>query len=150
MTDVVSSDYDSEHWGTGGSYLLGDADISSDCQNINPRVMSLNLNATLIKADTAAEVWQRGEPFDLSQPAYQDFPLRGIFTVLLGGGSTTGVISTVGNAGPWVIDRLNAYAADPIKLDDTSSDGSNAKAKCSQATQWGSRLWEEWRGVGNA
>lgn len=150
VTDVVSTEYDSEHWGTGGSYLLGDADINSDYQNINPTVLSLKLNATLIKADTAAEVWQRGEPFDLSQPAYQDFPLRGIFTVLLGGGSTTGVISTVGNAGPWVTDRLNAYADDPIKFDDTSANGSNAKVKCSQSTQWWSRLWEEWRGTGNA
>ncbi|KAK1241187.1 hypothetical protein MKX08_001161 [Trichoderma sp. CBMAI-0020] len=152
VADAVSVDYDSEHWGTGGSYLLGDAGINSDYQNINPTVLSLELNATLIKPDTAAEVWQRGEPFDLSQPAYQDFPLRGIFTVLLGGGSTTGVISTVGNAGPWVTDRLSAYADDPIKFDDTSSDGSNTKAKCSQptGTQWWSRLWEEWRRTGNA
>lgn len=116
VTDVVSSDYDSEHWGTEGSYLLGDADISSDCQNIDSRVMSLKLNATLIKADTAAEVWQRGEPFDLSQPAYQDFPLRGIFTVLLGGGSTTGVISTVGNAGPWVIEQIERIRSRPDQV----------------------------------
>ncbi|UKZ66240.1 uncharacterized protein TrAtP1_007414 [Trichoderma atroviride] len=152
VADIVSSEYDSEHWGTGGSYLLGDVDINSDYQNINPTVLSLKLDSSLIKADTAAEVWRRGEPFDLSQPAYQDFPLRGIFTVLLGGGSTTGVISTVGNAGPWVTDRLSAYADDPIKFDDTSSDGSNTKAKCRQSTgtQWWSRLWEEWRRTGNA
>jgi hypothetical protein len=147
VTDVVATEYDSEHWGTGGSYLLGDANINSDYHNINSKVLSLKLNATLIKADTAADVWQRGEPFDLSQPAYQDFPLRGIFTVLLGGGSTTGVISTLGNAGPWVTDRLKAYADDPIKFDDTCSAGSNAKAK---PTQWWSKVWEEWRGTGNA
>ncbi|KAL6904062.1 hypothetical protein GGI43DRAFT_421544 [Trichoderma evansii] len=90
VTDAVSSDY-----------LLGDADVNSDYHNINPTVLSLQLNATLIKANTAAE------------PAYLDFPLRGIFAVLLGGGSTTGVISTVGNAGPWVINRLSAYADNP-------------------------------------
>lgn len=148
VTDAVSSDYDSQHWGTGGSYLLGDADINSDYHNINPTVLSLKLNASLIKAKTAAEVWQRGEPFDLSQPAYLDFPLRGIFAVLLGGGSTTGVISTVGNAGPWVINRLSAYADNPISFDDTSSDSANAKA--SKSTYWWSRLWEEWRGTMNA
>ncbi|KAL7924487.1 hypothetical protein ACQKWADRAFT_331419 [Trichoderma austrokoningii] len=122
VRDDVSRDYDYQHWGTGGSYLFGDAEINSDYRNIHPTVLSLRLNPTLIKAHTAAEVWRRGEPFDLSQPAYEDFPLRGIFTVLLGGGSTTGVISTVGRAGPWVADRLNAYAEDPIKFDDTSSD----------------------------
>ncbi|PTB39234.1 uncharacterized protein TrAFT101_007977 [Trichoderma asperellum] len=151
VTDTVSSDYDSQHWGTGGSYLLGDADINSDYHNINPTVLLLELNPTLIKAKTAAEVWQRGEPFDLSQPAYLDFPLRGIFAVLLGGGSTTGVISTVGNAGPWVTDRLNAYAHNPIGFDDTSSDAS--KAKASQSTRivgWWSKLWKEWRGAENA
>ncbi|KAM0522578.1 hypothetical protein ACHAPE_002170 [Trichoderma viride] len=150
VTDVVATEYDSEHWGTGGSYLLGDADINSDYHNINSKVLSLKLNATLIKAGTAAEVWQRGEPFDLSQPAYQDFPLRGIFTVLLGGGSTTGVISTVGNAGPWVTDRLKAYADDPIKFDGACSAGSDIKADRGQSAQWWSRLWEEWRGTGNA
>jgi hypothetical protein len=147
VTDAVSSDYDSQHWGTGGSYLLGDADINSDYNNINPTVLALQLNATLIKADTAAEVWQRGVPFDLTQPAYQDFPLRGIFAVLLGGGSTTGVISTVGNAGPWVTDRLSAYAEDPIKFDDTSS--VDSKTKASQSTYWWTRLWEGWRGTVN-
>ncbi|KAH8123742.1 hypothetical protein FP744_10005729 [Trichoderma asperellum] len=151
VTDAVSTDYDSQHWGTGGSYLLGDAAINSDYHNINPTVLSLKLNPTLIQAETAAEVWQRGEPFDLSQPAYLDFPLRGIFTVLLGGGSTTGVISTVGNAGPWVTDRLNAYAHNPIGFDDTSSDAS--KAKASQSTRivgWWSKLWKELRGTENA
>ncbi|KAM0265157.1 hypothetical protein ACHAQJ_000310 [Trichoderma viride] len=128
LTDAVASNYDPQHWGTGGSYLLGDDGINSDYHNINPSVLSLELNASLIQAKTAADVWKRGVPFDLSEPAYLDFPLRGIFAVLLGGGSTTGVISTVGNAGPWVTSRLSAYRDHPIKLDDNSSKAINGKA----------------------
>lgn len=126
VMDAVASDFDAQHWGTGGSYLLGDADVGSDIDNINPTVLDLQLNATLIKAKTAREVWQRGEPFDLTQPAYRDFPLRGIFTVLLGGGSTTGIISTVGNAGEWVAGRLRAYADNPIPLDEYPVDASGS------------------------
>ncbi|KID84250.1 hypothetical protein MGU_08553 [Metarhizium guizhouense ARSEF 977] len=126
VMDAVASDFDAQHWGTGGSYLLGDADVGSDIDNINPTVLDLELNDRLIKAKTAGEVWQRGESFDLTQPAYQDFPLRGIFTVLLGGGSTTGIISTVGNAGEWVAGRLRAYADNPIPLDEYPLDASGS------------------------
>lgn len=126
VVDAVASDFDAQHWGTGGSYLLGDADVGSEIDNINPTVLDLELNATLIKAKTAREVWQRGEPFDLTQPAYRDFPVRGIFSVLLGGGSTTGIISTVGNAGEWVAGRLRAYADNPIPLDEYPVDASGS------------------------
>ncbi len=47
--------------------------------------------------ETAEDMFKRSEPFDVSAPAYGDFPYRGIFTVLLGGGATTGLISTVGD-----------------------------------------------------
>ena len=40
--------------------------------------------------------------------------------VLLGGGSTTGIISTVGNAGPWVTGKLSAYRDDPIPLENAN------------------------------
>ncbi|KAG8406658.1 hypothetical protein J3458_020997 [Metarhizium acridum] len=126
VADAVASDFDPQHWGTGGSYLLSDADVGSDINNINTTVLDLELNASLIQAKTAREVWQRGEPFDLSQPAYLDFPVRGIFAVLLGGGSTTGIISTVGNAGSWVTGRLSAYADNRIPLDKFPLDASGS------------------------
>ncbi len=61
-------------------------------------------------------MFQRSEPFDISQPRYGDFPLRGIFTVLLGGGATTGLITDVGNPESWVRNKVNAYYNNPVQL----------------------------------
>ncbi|MCC8422463.1 hypothetical protein [Photorhabdus thracensis] len=68
---------------------------------------------------TSRALYERAVPFDLSQPAYLGFALRGIFAVLLGGGSTTGIVSTVGNPDSWVRDKLNAYRDDPVTFNDT-------------------------------
>ncbi len=56
----------------------------------------------------------RDTPFDISEPSYGDFPLRGIFSVLLGGGSTTGIVSSVGDPSPWVRDKFSADMSSPI------------------------------------
>lgn len=62
----------------------------------------------------AEAMFTRSEPFDVSVPAYGDFPYRGIFTMLLGGGATTGIISTVGDDTSFVRDKLNEYMNSPI------------------------------------
>jgi len=104
-----------QHWGTGGSYMLGDAGINSDYHNVNPKILALEFNpAFLYMGTTAEDIFIRAEPFDLTTPAYGDFPLRGIFSVLLGGGSTTGIVSSIGNPEPWVRNKLNAYMENPI------------------------------------
>ncbi|GAB7521600.1 hypothetical protein [Paraburkholderia sp. 2C] len=123
--DAVAADFDSQHWGTGGSYLMGDPAIGSDYHNVNPTILALQFPA-YFQAEmgaTAQDMFIRSEPFDLSKPAYSDFPLRGIFTVLLGGGSTTGIISTVGNPESWTRDKLNAYMDNPIRFDSGGADG---------------------------
>ncbi|MDE1183078.1 hypothetical protein [Paraburkholderia sp.] len=118
-TDAVNMDFDSQHWGTGGSYLLGDAAVGSDYRHVHPNILALSFPPAF-QADmgnTAEDMFKRSEPFDITDPAYGDFPLRGIFAVLLGGGATTGIISTVGNAEPWVRNRLNAYMDAPVRFD---------------------------------
>ena len=120
VSDSVADDFDPQHWGTGGSYILGDSGINSDYHNVNPKILALTFNISYMGAGVEA-MFQRGEPFDWTSPAYQDFPLLGIFTVLLGGGQTTGIVSSIGNAGPWVVDRLNAYMDNPIPLDDSDN-----------------------------
>jgi hypothetical protein len=122
-TDSVNADFDSQHWGTGGSCLLGDPAIGSDYHHVHPNILALQF-PTAFQSDmgqTAEDMFIRSEPFDISNPSYGDFPLRGIFAVLLGGGATTGIISTVGNPEPWVRDKLNAYMAAPIGFDSASS-----------------------------
>ncbi|HEY4352985.1 MAG TPA: hypothetical protein VGN31_17265 [Paraburkholderia sp.] len=117
--DAVASDFDSEHWGTGGSFLMGDPAIGPDYHNVNATILALQFPSSF-QAEmgaTAEDMFIRSEPFDISHPAYTDFPLRGIFAVLLGGGSTTGIISTVGNPESWTRDKLNAYMDNPIRFD---------------------------------
>lgn len=122
-TDEVYPDFDSQHWGSGGSYMLGDPAIGSDYHNINSTILALGFPAPFqtYMGKTVEDLFAHAEPFDISAPAYGDFPVRGIFAVLLGGGATTGIISTVGNPEPWVRDKLNAYMTAPIGFDTASS-----------------------------
>ncbi|KAN0079542.1 hypothetical protein V8E54_004756 [Elaphomyces granulatus] len=118
VTDLVFDDFHKlQHWGTGGSYMLGDADINSDYHNVNHKILAIKfLKEFSDMGKTAEEMFKRSEPFDLTTPAYGDFPLRGIFSVLLGGGSTTGIVSSIGNPEPWVRNKLNAYMKKPIRF----------------------------------
>jgi hypothetical protein len=116
VSDAVNDDFDSQHWGTGGTHVLGDAGINSDMHNINPKILALQVPNVPI-GPTVADVFRHSEPFDMTNPAYLGFPVRGIFAVLLGGGSTTGIVSSVGNAVPWVTNKLNAYMENPISFD---------------------------------
>ena len=106
---------ETEHWGTGGTYILGDDQVNSDYHNINRKILEIN-PSPLTKAQTVEDIFIRGQPFDFTNPAYGDFPLRGIFTVLLGGGATTGIVSSIGTTGPWTQNRLNAYMDNPIQF----------------------------------
>ncbi|KND87793.1 hypothetical protein TOPH_07589 [Tolypocladium ophioglossoides CBS 100239] len=117
-TDTVNDDFDSQHWGTGGSYIMGDAGINSDYRNINPKILALRFSSSLEMGGTAENIFTRAEPFDLTDPAYAHFPLRGIFAVLLGGGATTGIVASVGNPQPWVRDKLYTYMENPISLNE--------------------------------
>ncbi|KAH0594094.1 hypothetical protein MHUMG1_07933 [Metarhizium humberi] len=107
VTDHVE-DLEKEHWGMGGSYILGDAGVGSEIANINPKILDIE-PSPLTGAKTVRDIFKRGEPFDLTQPAYLDFPLRGIPGLLLGGGQTTGIVSTIGMMGPWTQKKLKEY-----------------------------------------
>lgn len=72
--------------------------------------------------NTPGDMYQRNKNFDVSFPAYTDFPLRGIFHVELGGGSTVGMVPPVqGNDVDltWANDKLKAYAANPVTFNNT-------------------------------
>jgi hypothetical protein len=109
--DNVADRFDSQHWGTGGSYIFGDRNIGSDYHNINPKILKIKF-----MGETVEDTFKRAQPFDLSQPAYKELVKRGIFAVLLGGGSTTGIVSSVGQPGSWVREKLKAYSENRIQL----------------------------------
>jgi hypothetical protein len=114
--NVTEGSLETDHWGTGGTYLFGDKAIGPDVQNIHPVVRAIKPGA-LVQQETVESLFKSSEPFDLSAPTWGDFPLRGIFTVLLGGGSTTGVVTTIGTTGKWTQEKVSAYMdAGPISL----------------------------------
>lgn len=113
--DTATADsLENDHWGTGGTYIFGDAGIGSDTQNIHPTVLDIKLASDLIPHDDVGSLFRSAEPFDLGVPSWDDFPLRGIFSVLLGGGSTTGVVTSIGTTGKWTQDKIREYMENPV------------------------------------
>lgn len=103
-----------QHWGTGGSYLLGHKEIGFDYQNVHPRILDLDIGTQRpYVGKKGCDLFLRAQPFNLADPAYKDFPRRGIFSVLLGGGSTTGLVSSIGTGGKWTQDKLKSYWDNP-------------------------------------
>lgn len=111
--DVTADSLEPDHWGTGGTYMFGDAGIGSDLQNIHPAVLYIKLASDLIPHEDVESLFESAEPFDLGVPSWGDFPLRGIFSVLLGGGSTTGVVTSIGTTGKWTQDKIRDYMENP-------------------------------------
>ncbi|EFY96498.1 hypothetical protein X797_008727 [Metarhizium robertsii] len=116
VDDGVAQDFDFQHWGTGGSYILGDAAVGSSYHNVHPNILQLKFTLPYMGED-GRRIFIRAEPFDLTEPAVKDLLLCGIFTVLVGGPSTTGIIvASFGNRGPWVRKKLKAYGENPIRF----------------------------------
>ena len=113
---------ETEHWGTGGSYILGDEGLSSNYYNANSNILALQFNNEYVPYKTVKDLFAK-QPFDWSKPAYHDFPLRGIFAVLLGGGQTTGIVTdTVKKLeGAFARDKLHAYMDHPIPTDNLNT-----------------------------
>lgn len=117
VDDGVAQDFDFQHWGTGGSYILGDAGIGSNYHNIHPSILNLKFTLPYMGED-GRRIFIRAEPFDLAEPAVKDLLLCGIFTVLVGGPFTIGIIvASFGNRGSWVRKKLKAYGENPIRFD---------------------------------
>jgi len=131
VSDPVNDNFDTQNWGTGGTYIFGDRAIGANYHNINPKIVALQFPTAFHWAmgRTAEDMFKRSEPFDVSVPAYGDFPYRGIFTMLLGGGATTGIISSVGDDTSFVRDKLNAYMNDPIPFGDAGANRPNVLRK---------------------
>lgn len=106
---------DEQHWGSGGSYLMGHPEIGTSVNAINTQLLDIKFIPAFVDTlgRNVRELFSR-HPWNLSQPGYLDFPARGIFHVQLGGGATTGVVSAVGDPGNWVRTRLHTYRNHPV------------------------------------
>ncbi|KAG8158106.1 hypothetical protein KVR01_011867 [Diaporthe batatas] len=115
---VTPGSLERDQWGTGGTYLFGDAGVGSEVGNMHPVVRGIR-PAAIVGQDSVEALFRGAGPFDLGAPAWGDFPLRGIFAVLLGGGSTTGVVGSIGTTGAWTQGRIREYMASPVPLTST-------------------------------
>ena len=109
-----------QFWGTGGSYLMGHAEIGNRLEAINPKLLNiefLDVHAGMM-GRTPRELFSR-HAWDFSEAKYQDFASRGIFHVQVGGGATTGVVSAVNrNSSRWMREKLQAYRTNPVKFNE--------------------------------
>ncbi|WP_318378596.1 hypothetical protein [Enterobacter sp.] len=116
--DEQVGELEEQFWGTGGSYLMGHPEIGHSVEAINDRLLNiefLDVHAKMM-GHTPRELFNR-HAWDMSEPKYRDFPLRGIFHVQVGGGATTGVVSAVNrNSSSWMRSRLKAYRDNPVKF----------------------------------
>lgn len=130
--DDVNADFNTQNWGSGGSYLMGHSEIGTSADAIHERLLALKFDAAYasMMGNDTRELFSR-HSWDLSTPKYLDFPSRGIFHVHLGGGATTGVISGVGDASSWMRNKLKAYRDNPVKFEESSAlkSGSQWRAK---------------------
>ncbi|CAG8958996.1 hypothetical protein HYFRA_00012155 [Hymenoscyphus fraxineus] len=113
-TEAVA-DLEEEKWGTGGTYLFGDERIGKDLQNVNPEILGLEPAGMMGMKDVKTLLGKK-QTFDLSRPAYEGLAQKGIFAVLLGGGATTGIASTIGQTGGWTQEKLAGYERNPVTL----------------------------------
>jgi hypothetical protein len=111
--DVVS-----EFWGTGGSYLMGHAEIGNSVDTINETLLNIEFPSVHagMMGHNPRELFNR-HTWDMTTPKYLDFPSRGIFHVQVGGGATTGVVSAVNlDSSKWMRGKLKAYRDNPVKF----------------------------------
>lgn len=127
-TDMVNDDFENQHWGTAGTYIFGDEFLANNTENIHPTIRNFSFTdhkASAIAAivgDTPELLYKRKKLFDVSKPAYTNFPSKGIFHIQLGGGSTVGMVPPTGGREAdlsWVNDKLEAYAKNPVTFEDT-------------------------------
>lgn len=128
LKDEVNVKFEDQHWGTAANYILGDPELGSNVDNIHPTVRNFSFskhNAAAIAqlvGDTPGAMYQQGGAFDVSRPAYRDFPLRGIFHVEFGGGSTVGMVPPTGGRKAdlnWGNQKLAEYAEHPVEFKDS-------------------------------
>lgn len=75
IDDPVADPFDSQHWGTGGSCILGDPAIGSDASHVNATVLALPFPDafTQYMGNTVADMFTRSEPFDITNPSTATF-----------------------------------------------------------------------------
>ena len=110
---VPGSNYIALHAGTGGSYFMGDPLLGVGAVNAAASMKSIPLNGQPYYAGkTNVGDWLSLNPgYDWRYDQLQRAINSNVFSILWGGGNTTGVIETAntGNDGGWMLGRVQGY-----------------------------------------
>lgn len=108
----------SSHFGSGGTFLMGDDRIGSNVSAIYAGLRNTPLNPVNYGAATVGEFLQRDKGYDWGQQQVHNLPDYNIFSVLWGGGSTVSIttIHSNGDDGGWLAEKMRAYYAAPRRF----------------------------------
>ena len=133
---VPSSNYIALHSGTGGSYFMGDPLLGVGAVNAAASMKSIPLNGQPYYAGkTNVGDWLSLNPsYDWTYDQLQRAINSNVFSILWGGGNTTGVIETAntGNDGGWMLGRVQGYYLNGGGKPLTRSGGSAAAGRRSE------------------
>lgn len=108
----------SNHFGAGGTFLMGDARIGSSVSNIASELTGQALNPATYGAATVGEWLAKDNGYDWGQQQVYSLPDYNIFSVLWGGGSTVSIttIHSNGEDGGWLAGKMREYYRAPCSL----------------------------------
>jgi len=101
------------HSASGGSFFMGDAKIGKNIENIREDVLDISLSPAVYHgADNVRALLEQDKAYDWSKPALDLVIDANAFSILWGGGETTGAvaISTNQTGGyAWLARKIKAY-----------------------------------------
>lgn len=111
-TDETITNYSiSGHSSAAAPFFLGDNRIGTDLNNIHPDVRNIPLTSGHYNASSVGELLSKDGGYDWSTSNLQRLADMKVFSILWGGGSTTGIaaIGTNGDDDGWMADKITSY-----------------------------------------
>ncbi len=111
-TDETTTNYSiSGHSSAAAPYFLGDDRIGTNLNNIHPDVRNIPLTSGHYDANSVGELLSKDGGYDWSTSNLQRLADMKVFSILWGGGSTTGIaaIGTNGDDDGWMANKITAY-----------------------------------------
>ncbi|WP_108869939.1 T9SS type A sorting domain-containing protein [Aquimarina aquimarini] len=113
--NIVNFDI-ANHSSASGPYFMGDSRIGTDINKIHPELKRIALTQAHYAANNIEEHLKNDKGYDWGISNLQRLANMNVFSVLWGGGSTTGVgsIGTNGDDDKWLASKLATYYKNPV------------------------------------
>ncbi|WP_106793193.1 T9SS type A sorting domain-containing protein [Aquimarina sp. Aq78] len=108
--NIVNFDI-ANHSSASAPYFLGDSRIGTDLSKIHPELKNITLALPHYEANTIGGHLANDNGYDWGTSNLQKLANMNVFTILWGGGSTTGIgsIGTNGDDDQWLAKKINEY-----------------------------------------